>query len=84
MLQIPPSQIGKRLKLEMKTYTLDQIQDKLIGKSGTPERDIFENALEIDLIGKSIKQSQQKLHITQDEMGKLFGIQKRRNISSSK
>jgi len=26
----------------MKTYTLDKVQDKLIGKTGTPERDRFE------------------------------------------
>ena len=26
----------------MKTYTLDQVQDELIGKIGTAERDLFE------------------------------------------
>mgnify|MGYP000636567672 CR=1 FL=1 len=31
----------------MKTYTLEQVQDKLIGKIGTPERDIFEYELQI-------------------------------------
>ena len=25
----------------MKTYTLDEVQDKLIGKEGTPERDLL-------------------------------------------
>jgi hypothetical protein len=27
------------LNPKMKTYTLDEVQDKLIGKIGTPERD---------------------------------------------
>jgi len=32
----------------MKTYTLNQVQDKLIGKTGTFERDLFENELQMD------------------------------------
>lgn len=60
----------------MKTYTLDQVQDKLIGKIGTTERDIFEYELQIDLIGKAIKQSRQERNLTQEELGKLIGVQK--------
>ena len=29
----------------MKTHTLDEVQDKLIGKIGAPERDLFEYEL---------------------------------------
>lgn len=39
----------------MKTYTLNQVQDELIGKLGTPERDRFEYELQMDLIGKANK-----------------------------
>jgi HTH-type transcriptional regulator / antitoxin HipB len=60
----------------MKTYTLDQVQDKLIGKAGTTERDRFEYELQMDLIGKAIKQTRQKRHLTQEELGKLIGVQK--------
>ena len=60
----------------MKAYTLDQVQDKLIGKIGTPERDIFEYDLQMDLIGKAIKQTRQERHLTQEELGKLIGVQK--------
>ena len=60
----------------MKAYTLDQIQDKLIGKIGTPRRDIFEYELQMDLIGKAIKQTRQERHLTQEELGKLIGVQK--------
>ncbi len=60
----------------MKAYTLDQVQDKLIGKIGTPERDIFEYELQMDLIGKAIKQTRQERHLTQEELGKLIGVQK--------
>lgn len=60
----------------MKTYTLDEIQDELIGKIGTPERDLFEYELQMDLIGKAIKQTRQERNLTQEELGKLIGVQK--------
>ena len=60
----------------MKTYTLDEVQDKLIGKIGTPARDVFEYELQIDLIGKAIKQTRQERNLTQEELGKLIGVQK--------
>lgn len=60
----------------MKTYTLEEVQDKLIGKMGTPNRDKFEYELQIDLIGKAIKQTRKERHLTQEELGKLIGVQK--------
>jgi HTH-type transcriptional regulator / antitoxin HipB len=60
----------------MKAYTLVQVQDKLIGKIGTPGRNIFEYELKMDLIGKAIKQTRQERHLTQEELGKLIGVQK--------
>ena len=60
----------------MKTYSLDEVQDKLIGKVGTADRDIFEYELQMDLIGKAIKQARQERHLTQEELGKLIGVQK--------
>lgn len=60
----------------MKAYTLEEVQDKLIGKIGTPDRDIFEYELQMDLIGKAIKQTRQERNLTQEELGKLIGVQK--------
>ncbi len=60
----------------MKTYTLDEVQDKLIGKIGTPERDLFEYELQMDLIGKAIRQVRRERKLTQEELGKLIGVQK--------
>ena len=60
----------------MKTYTLDEVQDRLIGKIGTPNRDRFEYELQMDLIGKAIKQTRQERQLTQEELGKLIGVQK--------
>ncbi len=61
---------------KMKTYTLNQVQDKLIGKIGTAERDSFEYELQMELVGQAIKQTRQERHLTQEELGKLIGVQK--------
>jgi len=60
----------------MNTYTLDEVQDKLIGKIGTPDRDLFEYELQMDLIGRAIKKTRQERNMTQEELGKLIGVQK--------
>jgi HTH-type transcriptional regulator / antitoxin HipB len=60
----------------MKTYTLDEVQDKLIGKLGTKRRDNFEYELQMDLIGKAIKETRQERKLTQESLGKLVGVQK--------
>lgn len=60
----------------MKTHTLDQVQDKLIGKIGTPDRDQFEYELQMNLIGKAIKETRLQRDLTQEELGKLIGVQK--------
>jgi len=60
----------------MKTYTFDEVKDKLIGQVGTPKRDLFEYELQMDLIGKAIKQTRQERNLTQEELGRLIGVQK--------
>lgn len=60
----------------MKTYTLNEVQDELIGKIGTSERDRFEYELQMELIGRAIKQTRKQRHLTQEELGKLIGVQK--------
>jgi len=60
----------------MKTYTLDEVQDTLIGEIGTPERDLFEYELQMDLIGRAIKQTRRERNLTQEELGKLIGVKK--------
>jgi HTH-type transcriptional regulator / antitoxin HipB len=60
----------------MKTYTIDQVQDQLIGKKGTSNREIFELELQMDLIGNAIKESRKERKMTQAELGNLIGVRK--------
>ncbi len=61
---------------KMKIYSLDEVTDKYIGKVGTKKRDIFEYELRIDLLGEAIKQARQERNLTQQELGKLIGVQR--------
>ncbi len=60
----------------MKTYSLEDVTDKHIGKIGTPKRDAFENELRLELIGAAIKQARKERNMTQADLGKLVGVQK--------
>ena len=60
----------------MKTYSLDAITDKYIGKIGTKRRDKFEYELRLDLLGEAIKQARKKRNLSQEELGKLVGVQR--------
>ncbi len=60
----------------MKTYSLEELTDKHIGKKGTKKRDEFENELRIDLLGHAIKQARQERNLTQEQLGELVGVKK--------
>lgn len=61
---------------ELKTYTLAEMKDKYIGNVGTPERDEYEYELRMDVLGKMIKTARQERNLTQEELGRLVGVQK--------
>ena len=60
----------------MKKYTLDEVQDEIIGKVGNVRRDLFEFNLQMNFIGEAIKQTRKQRKLTQEELGKLIGVQK--------
>ena len=60
----------------MKKLTLDQIKDKHIGKIGSPKRDQYEFDLRMEVIGEMIKATRKERNLTQEELGKLIGVQK--------
>jgi len=60
----------------MKTYTLEELTDKYIGKEGTKEREQFEFELKLDILGEMIKKARKEQHLTQEQLGELVGVQK--------
>ncbi|MBK7381249.1 MAG: helix-turn-helix transcriptional regulator [Ignavibacteriales bacterium] len=61
---------------EIKTYSLTEMKDKYIGKVGTTDRDEYEYELRMDVLGKIIKSARKERNMTQEELGKLIGVQK--------
>jgi HTH-type transcriptional regulator / antitoxin HipB len=59
-----------------KTYTLNELKDEFIGKPGTISRDTYEYKLNMELLGRMIKKARQERNLTQEELGKLIGVQK--------
>ena len=55
----------------LKTYSLEEITDKHIGKPGTPKREAFENELRLDLLGEAIRQARLERNLTQEELGQV-------------
>jgi HTH-type transcriptional regulator / antitoxin HipB len=61
---------------KLKSVPLETMMDKHIGKMGTPVRDAFEHALTLDLLGYAIKEARLYHNLTQEQLGKLIGVQK--------
>lgn len=61
---------------KMKKYTLSEMEDRYIGKKGTPERDEYEYELRMELLGKMVKATRKERHLTQEELGKIVGVNK--------
>jgi HTH-type transcriptional regulator / antitoxin HipB len=58
------------------SLTLTEMKDKYIGKIGTIERDNYEYELRMEILGKMIKSTRQERKLTQEELGRLVGVQK--------
>jgi len=63
-------------KIGMKTYSLDEMAHKYIGKKGTSKREEFENELWLYLIGHAIKQAPKQRKLTQAQLGELVRVKK--------
>jgi len=63
-------------KVKIKKYSLNELKDEFIGKQGTKSREKYEYELRMDLLGRMIKKARQERQLTQEELGKLIGVQK--------
>lgn len=60
----------------LKTITFDEIKDEFIGKKGTPKRERYEYELKLELMGDLIRTAREERNMTQEQLGKLIGVQK--------
>jgi HTH-type transcriptional regulator / antitoxin HipB len=60
----------------MKTYSLEEMKEKHIGKQGTPKRDAYEKELRLEILGQTIKEIRKERNLTQEQLGALVGVKK--------
>jgi HTH-type transcriptional regulator/antitoxin HipB len=65
---------NKEKDLEM--FSFDQIKDEFIGETGTVKRTLYEQELQMEMIGEMIKKVRLERNMTQEELGKLIGVQR--------
>ena len=74
--------------MAMKTYTLEEMEDKHIGKVGTPERDKYEQELAEEIqayhLGEAIKEARLSMNLTQEQLDEPYPRTTRRNGWSAK
>ncbi|MEZ4917054.1 MAG: helix-turn-helix transcriptional regulator [Chitinophagales bacterium] len=61
---------------ELKMYTLDQIKNEFIGEIGTEKRTLYEQELQLEVLGDLIRKVRLERNLTQEELGKLIGVQR--------
>lgn len=61
---------------ELEMFTIDQIKDEFIGEIGTPKRTQYEQELQLEVLGEMIKTVRLERNLTQEELGKLIGVQR--------
>ena len=59
-----------------KYKTLGELEDKYIGLPGTPDREQYEFELSMEILGEKLKKIRKDQHLTQEELGKIIGVQK--------
>ncbi len=64
------------MKKKIKTYSLEELKNKYIGKRGTKRRELYETELSLDLLGEAVRQTRIKKKLTQEQLGQLIGVQK--------
>jgi HTH-type transcriptional regulator/antitoxin HipB len=61
---------------KLKTLSLETMINIHNGKSGSPAREAFEHELNLGVLGDAIKEARLYHNLTQEQLGKLIGVQK--------
>lgn len=64
------------LDKELEMFTFDQIKVEFIGEIGSEKRTLYEQELQLELMGEMIRKVRLERNLTQEELGKLIGVQR--------
>lgn len=65
---------SKNKELEM--FSFEQIKNEFVGEIGTPKRNQYEQELQLEILGEIIRKVRIERNLTQEELGKLVGVQR--------
>jgi HTH-type transcriptional regulator / antitoxin HipB len=63
-------------KNKIKTYSLSEMKDEFIGKTGTKKREEYEYELNMEVLSYMVKKARLQRNLTQEQLGELVGVQK--------
>ena len=66
----------KNKESQFEMFTFDQIKDEFIGEIGTEKRTLYEQQLQMAMLGDLIKKVRLERNMTQEELGELIGVQR--------
>lgn len=65
---------------QLEYSTIEELEDQILGKVGTPRRDAFEANVKEEIhayyVGEAIKAARKEKNMTQQELGELMGVKK--------
>ena len=61
---------------ELKMFTLEEIKNEFIGAKGTEKRNLYEQELQLEMLGDLIKKIRLERNLTQQDLGNLIGVQR--------
>ena len=66
----------KNKEKELEMFSFDKIKDEFIGEAGTQKRILYEQELQMKILGDLIKKVRLERNMTQEELGKSIGVQR--------
>ena len=61
---------------ELKMFTLEEIKNEFIGVEGTEKRNLYEQELQLEILGDLIKKISLERNLTLQDLGNLIGAQR--------
>ncbi len=61
---------------ELEMFSFEEIKNEFIGEVGTAKRTVYEQELQLEILGDLIKKIRLERNMTQEELGKLIGVQR--------
>jgi len=66
----------KKFSRHSKFTTVSELEDRVLGPVGTPEREAYEYELKMEILAEKIRELRKMQNLTQDQLGEKIGVKK--------